>query len=431
MLYISRVRLRDVRCFHKLDIKLSTPGSSAGWTLIVGDNATGKSTLLRSIAMGLCDEASAAGLLKESDEGYIRRGASEASITIWLYDARSPEQRLRITTKMIREEKRRGIFTDKVRQNTVPAGGDFPWDELFVSGYGAGRGVSGTGDISSYSAIDAVYNMFNYTEGLQNPELVIRRLITRETDSPIEQRQIFQVLSEASGTTNIRLTNKGIRVDGPGWKGMPLRDLADGYKSAVLWITDLIGWALSLRPRLKSTEGISGIVVVDELEQHLHARWQRTIVDDLRRLFPNVQFVAATHSPLIASSVGPRADGTSVDNLYVLESSGDRVSALRHEFMRGWRMDQVLASRAFKYQIHSEPEIRRVLREGSKLAAKKKRTRREEAAYQALKNVMKNSFFTLTSPIEREAELEAKRELRDEIKALEREFFDEEGDDPN
>ena len=43
------------------------------WTVIVGDNSTGKSVLLRSLALGLCDQTSAAGLLRESDEGYIRR----------------------------------------------------------------------------------------------------------------------------------------------------------------------------------------------------------------------------------------------------------------------------------------------------------------------------------------------------------------------
>src|SRR5258708_1936476 len=115
MLHLSRVRLQDVGCFQKLDVKLSKPGEPAGWTLIVGDNATGKSTLLRSIAMGLCDEASAAGLLKESDEGYIRRGASRARIDLWLHDALLPEKKYRITTQVIREEKRRGIFADRVR----------------------------------------------------------------------------------------------------------------------------------------------------------------------------------------------------------------------------------------------------------------------------------------------------------------------------
>ena len=193
MLYVSRVTLQNVRCFERLDVDLSVTPPGAGWTVLVGDNATGKSTFLRSIAMGLCDEASAAGLLKESDEGYIRRGASKARIAVSLYNPRIPSRKYRIVTEVVREEKRRKIFADRVRQRTTPSGAAFPWDEVFVSGYGAGRGVSGASDISSYSAIDAVYNMFNYTEGLQNPELVIRRLAEKGARIPIDQRQVFKV----------------------------------------------------------------------------------------------------------------------------------------------------------------------------------------------------------------------------------------------
>lgn len=424
LLYLSRIKLTNVRCFERLDITLGKPDAQTGLTLVVGDNATGKSTLLRSIAMGLCDEASAAGLLKESDEGYIRRGATKATIAIWLHDSRAPRKRLRITTEVTRKEQKRGIFADRVRQQTSPPRGEFPWDDLFVSGYGAGRGVSGSGDVSSYAAIDAVYNMFNYTEGLQNPELVIRRLMARNSGPAIEDRPIFKVLCEATGATDIRLTSKGLRVDGPWGRGMPLRDLADGYRSSVLWITDLIGWALSFAPQRKSTEGVRGIVIVDELEQHLHARWQRTIVDSLRHLFPNVQFIATTHSPLIASSIGPRSDGENTDRLYVLESGeGGAVEASPHEFMRGWQMDQVLASRAFKYQVATDPEFERALRRGSELAAKKKRTPAEEQAYQRLKGILRDSYFSATSPIGRNAELEARQVLVDEVNRLEEDLF--------
>ena len=95
MLYLSRVQLNNVRCFDTLDIALSRPDTEpSGWNLILGDNATGKSTLLRSIAMGLCDEASAAGLLKESDEGYIRRGETKATIVISLQDPKSARQEI-------------------------------------------------------------------------------------------------------------------------------------------------------------------------------------------------------------------------------------------------------------------------------------------------------------------------------------------------
>ncbi len=73
-MYISQIRLDDVRCFGDgFVIDLEENGEPVMWTSILGNNATGKTTLLRSIAIGLCDEASAAGLLKESDQGYIRR----------------------------------------------------------------------------------------------------------------------------------------------------------------------------------------------------------------------------------------------------------------------------------------------------------------------------------------------------------------------
>ena len=413
MLYLSRVQLSNVRCFDSLDIALAhLDNEPTGWNLILGDNATGKSTLLRSIAMGLCDEASAAGLLKESDEGYIRRGETKATIRISLHDPDAPGKKFRITTEVHRDRKGRGIFADRVRQKTNPPGHEFPWETLFVAGYGAGRGVTGTGDISSYSAIDAVYNMFNYSEGLQNPELVILRSIEHTSDDRLVQRQIFRILETATGTKEIKLTNKGIRVSGPWGEGMPLRDLADGYRSSFLWLTDLIGWALAFKPKRKSTEGIRGIVLIDEIEQHLHARWQRTAIDDLRKLFPNVQFIASTHSPLVASSVGPPLAKNVTDRLYVLEPDGtEGVKATEHEFMRGWRMDQVLASRAFKYQIEAAPSTEEMLRKVSSIGDAKDRTPEEEQLLQEVKNKLKHAFLTGTSPIERIAEIAAEEEL--------------------
>ena len=428
MLYVSRVRLENVRCFDNLDVNLDTLSEAANWVVFVGDNATGKSTLLRSIALGLCDEASAAGLLKESDEGYIRRGEERACITIWLRDSKT-NSRFRIRTTVSRKKGKREIFSDRVRQSISPRNQHFPRDELFVSGYGAGRGVTGAADISSYSTIDAVYNMFNYTEGLQNPELVIRRIMMAgDWVNPVENRQIFKVLSKAVGASKIGMTTQGIRVDGPWGSGMPLRDLADGYKSSVLWITDLLGWALAYNPRRKGFAGIRGIVLIDELEQHLHVRWQRTIVDDLRKLFPNIQFITSTHSPLIGSSVGPSMEPVCQDRLYILETSNEgRVKACPHEFMRGWRMDQVLASRAFKYQIEADPEIARTLRVGSRLAAKTRQlTQEEREVYQRIKDLLQKSFFSSTSPVETAVERQAQQQLRDEISKLEKKLFPDE-----
>ena len=414
---LTRVRLKNVRCFKDIELALSEPGNTANWTAILGDNATGKSTLLRTIAMGLCDESSAAGLMKESDEGYVRRGATEAEITICLYDPDCGDSEVCIKTMVTRKSNSSGIVVDLVRQTTSPEH-HFPWHKIFVSGYGAGRSVSGTGDVSTYSPINAVYNMFNYTEGLQNPELVMRRLMDRRFSSVVDRKQLFDTLCSATNATKVNLSSEGIRVDGPWGKGMPLRDLADGYKSTFLWITDLIGWALAFHPSLKSTVGIRGIVIVDELEQHLHARWQRTVVDDLKELFPKVQFLVSTHSPLVASSIGAQIN-RSPDNLYVLEAMKDgRVEGSQHESMRGWNMDQVLASRAFRYQIQEAPSTERMLRAVSEIAQASQRTPDQERLFQDVKHSLKTAFLDGKSPVERIAELEADKELMNRIEVI-------------
>ena len=63
-MYLTRVYLRNIRCFSKLDLRLGINGSQVPWTLVLGNNGTGKTTLLRAIAIGLCDEPSAASLIK-------------------------------------------------------------------------------------------------------------------------------------------------------------------------------------------------------------------------------------------------------------------------------------------------------------------------------------------------------------------------------
>ena len=78
-MYISSVRLEHVRCFEVETIEL---GDTHPSLLIAGNNATGKSSILRSIAMGLCDEASAGGLLRELPGDFIRTNEDDATIEI-------------------------------------------------------------------------------------------------------------------------------------------------------------------------------------------------------------------------------------------------------------------------------------------------------------------------------------------------------------
>ena len=416
MMYLSRIRLRNVRCFESLDLRLGVSTELIPLSVIVGDNATGKTALMRSIAIGLCDEASAAGLMKESDEGYIRRGCQKASITLDLVSA-ARRERYQILTTIQKVKGKNGSF-DRVRQTTSPLKQAFPWKALFVAAYGAGRGVAGTGDVAGYTPINAVYNLFNYSEGLQNPELMLWR--------HSEGARIEKALTTFTRTKKVHREASGVLVDGPWGDDMPLRDLADGYKGAILWLTDLLGWAVAWKRELDDLADIRGIVLIDELEEHMHARWQRTVIHDLRQILPGIQFIVTTHSPLIASGVGVINAKTDCDKLFVLElQKENRVTAFDHPHMKGWRMDQVLASRAFRYQIHADPDFREALRRSSELLGKPKLSRKEKSELAQIKNRIRGSFFTSNTQEGRAAQSKARKALHDEIKRLEQDLFPE------
>ena len=201
MLYVSKVELENFRCFENVTIEADHSEPTAPWTLLTGDNASGKTTLLKAIALGLCDRSSAAGLLRESDSGYIREGRETSRIKIHLAERgqRQSGREFWIETRLRRSRQHLEVLD----QETEPE--DFPWEDIFVCGYGAGRGTSGTGDIAGYSAISAVYNLFNYSEGLQNPELTIRRLQRGSK----RQQSVLNTAEELLQLSRLRLAENG------------------------------------------------------------------------------------------------------------------------------------------------------------------------------------------------------------------------------
>ena len=414
-LYMSRVTLKNVRCFKDIDWKFSSASSPVPWTMVLGDNSTGKTTLLRCIAMGLCDESSAAGLLKESYEGLVRRKARRAEISIYLLNGEG--NRYEINTSITKRSEGKSAF-EQLTQTTKPSGNSFPWGEIFVAGYGASRGSSGTGDIAGYYPINATYNLFNYGEGLQNPELVLRR--TRTYRKPA-YRLLEQFLHLESGAVSLR-PKQGLHVSGNWGKGMPLRDLADGYKSSILWFTDLIGWIIdysggSSNHDLSKTQGI---VLVDELEQHLHPSWQRTIVASLRTTLPNIQFITTTHSELIARSVGRPEQLPSVSDdqlmLCYSDSTSRAVKVKRIGTIEKLDSVQALQSNAFSLPSVDSSGVQKFLKRYDDLLKKTTLTASQKVELSVLKKYF-SSFDLLPggTELDRKLSWEIYREV---LKAL-------------
>jgi predicted ATP-binding protein involved in virulence len=80
---------------------------------------------------------------------------------------------------------------------------------------------------------------------------------------------------------------------------LKFEQLSEGYKSVIVWVSDLIKRLSDNQPYATSTEDFKGIALVDEIELHLHPKWKYRIVKDLRTWFPGIQFIFTTHSPTV------------------------------------------------------------------------------------------------------------------------------------
>ena len=105
------------------------------------------------------------------------------------------------------------------------------------------------------------------------------------------------------------LGTKGLEVayqnkDGK-WMRMPINQLSDGYKSTISLVADIAYRMAVLNPQLlgKVCQETDGIVLIDEVDLHLHPTWQQRILGDLAEIFPKVQFIVSTHAPAVISTV--------------------------------------------------------------------------------------------------------------------------------
>lgn len=366
-MYIKRIYLKNIRCFEEFELEFKKRGESA---LFAADNGDGKTTLLRSIAMGLCDESSAAGLLRDTNGKVIRRGKTEGKIKITLDDC---GQTYTITTQIVKTD----ADFEMLKQRNYPAKG-FPWAKIFVSGYGANRRVEGDISYDSYLAANAVYTLFNYDYPIQNPELVLRRYARTKK----EQREICRWLDEILMLKpgSIELSDVGIEVSDKYGNKVPLGAAADGYRATLACICDMLGWALLAKQKNRKSN-ISGVVLFDEIEQHLHPRWQLKIMDLLHKRFQKIQFIVGTHSPLVVSGCKEcavnilsrgkhkRADvyGWLAEDVYreVMNLAGSRPSIYKKEVLDKFEMldRKRLAGEASREELLELKELKRRLGE--------------------------------------------------------------------
>jgi energy-coupling factor transporter ATP-binding protein EcfA2 len=333
-------------------------------TLVIGKNGTNKSTLLRAIALCLADSTEASTMLSQPLGSMVRAGTEVATIEMDVVD---PDG----TTSTLRREVAANGSKDFLAMSEVPQS-----PPVFVCGYGAGRGTVGSDSSREYRVDDACASLYDYGRELTHPELTLRRLRDYLGSSRYEHTLtgIKRVL-DLNPEDRIELqVGGGVLLEGPTiGTAVPLDGWADGYRLTFLWLLDFYGRAMRAN-QIDQDGDVRGIVLIDEVDQHLHPSLQAGIMPRLAELLPDAQIVATTHSPLVALGADPT-------ELVVLQRGDDEVVVETDvPDYRGYSAEDMLADdRLFDAAVYA-PDTEYELTRYEELVGKgpKQRTRQEE-----------------------------------------------------
>ncbi|MEP0856278.1 AAA family ATPase [Trichocoleus sp. DQ-U1] len=176
------------------------------------------------------------------------------------------------------------------------------------------------------------FQWFRALEDVENEE---RRDNPDYRDRQLEAvRQAISLLMP--GFSNLRVRRSPLRMTAKK-QGQELivNQLSDGEKCLLAMVGDLARRLAIANPGLPDPLQGEGVVLIDEIELHLHPKWQREIIPALTRTFPNCQFIVTTHSPQVISEVKP-------NGIYILEATSEGVVAKRPESSFGRDSNRIL-----------------------------------------------------------------------------------------
>lgn len=291
--YLTHLELINIRGFKKLELDLSHQDQPWMKSVIIGRNGTNKSTLLRAIALALSPESEANALIASGQGSYLREGEYEGRISVRIWEP-DPGREYRICLDI--SGSGRNFYLKRSMESNDPP------PTFFVCAYGAGRGLAGTSSEDRYRHFEAVGSLFDYERRLLNTEIILRRLFDyKDSDIFEPAMQGIKRLLELRPDHQIDFRKGGgVQISGPGiGEAIPLDALADGYRMTFSWVIDFYGRAMQAEA-ITAGGGIRGILLLDEIEQHLHPSMQSELLSQLQGFCPELQIFATTHSPLTA-----------------------------------------------------------------------------------------------------------------------------------
>ncbi|MGC0419556.1 AAA family ATPase [Embleya sp. AB8] len=350
-MYLKNVRLRNIGSFagaRTVDLDLTRPdGSYAGWTVLAGRNGSGKTTLLRAVALAISGRAVARSLVPGFDT-WVSRDESVARAEVCLdHDPRQDRftrgrrparpiwAGLRWTAPVTQAlpGKSAAPRTGQPSLSAIGYGREQPiarrgpWADnpvgWFCAGYGPYRRLAGgSGDtqrlMSGSGAVARLTSLFHEDASLAEG---VSWLIEQHLRAYEDRAGASELKAAALAILGDDLLPDDYRIDNVDSEGLwvvhgeerfPLREMSDGYRTVAALVVDILKRLHDAYGELvlDRTDGYpkvadSGVVIIDEVDAHLHVSWQRRIGGWLKAHFPNIQFIVTTHSPYICQAADP------------------------------------------------------------------------------------------------------------------------------
>lgn len=344
-MFLKHLHLKNVRSIGDLDLDFSGEEEPIRkWTLLLGQNGTGKSTVLRAAAMISSGSEALLELIGKPDS-WIQNGQDLAVLEATLLTAKKEERKVRL-------ELRRGqalaklLAANQENLQQLDDALEHTSRNYLTIGYGASRRLPRAESASIDSSENLTSPRARSVATLFNPSASLFPLESWVLDT--HYRFAKRGLTTIEATLNdllpevsfhsIDKKTKQVRFQTPDGL-VPLQQLSDGYQNVASWVGDLVYRIASIYDDYKNPLGSRGLLLIDEIDLHLHPIWQRKLRDFLNDKLPNFQILATSHSPLTAQQSGPgelhtlRRSDTAARSVSIERYAGEPRSLLIHQLM--------------------------------------------------------------------------------------------------
>lgn len=331
---IKKLRLENFKCFDRQEFTFSRR-----FTVLIGDNATGKTTVLDALAVALgsfllgIEDVSARGILPSEIRTIDIDGqprpqkpvivAATGDVNGHNIDEWRREIISKNTThagaKVISNAAKKMLIESRKPHNERDGEVIFP----LIVYHGTGRLWAEhekivyqhqiEGVVRGYTnALSAKSSSKEFLSWFKTQEDSIKKFDNVLEKSHFEAfKQVILAMLPPNRWHDLMWDNKNnvlvgiFRDDDGNTHRLSFSQLSDGYRNLIGMVADIAYRCIQLNPHLGllAIKNTPGVVLIDELDLHLHPNWQRTIIRDLKAAFPSLQFIATTHSPFIVQSL--------------------------------------------------------------------------------------------------------------------------------